>query len=242
MAEDPINLFATRAERYPQPTEADVVLGTARAALAAIPFVGGSITEVLSVVLAPAVTRRRDDWFKQLADALDQLESKVQGFKVESLAENDAFVSAVIQATRAATATHQQEKLEYLRNALLNVAIGNAPDELKQQIFLGAIEAFSPAHVKTLDLLWKGSNKLMLFQKNLGPFPGDNYGEAIGIAVPELKGQLALISAILTDLKNRGFQRLEVLGTPFTDQSGVMTDLGIEFLRFVLTPPENLSK
>src|ERR1700676_5480182 len=60
MAEDPIKLFSSRAERYPEPTEADIVQGTARAALAAIPFVGGSITEALSMVLAPAVTRREE--------------------------------------------------------------------------------------------------------------------------------------------------------------------------------------
>ena len=60
MAEDPIQLFSKRSERYPEPSDADVALGAGRAALAAIPFVGGSITEVLSLVLAPAVTRRRD--------------------------------------------------------------------------------------------------------------------------------------------------------------------------------------
>jgi hypothetical protein len=43
MAEDPIKLFATRAERYPEPTDADLAQGVARAALAAIPIVGGSI-------------------------------------------------------------------------------------------------------------------------------------------------------------------------------------------------------
>lgn len=51
MAEKPIKLFATRAERYPEPGDADVVQGAARAMLAAIPSVGGPLTEILSMFL-----------------------------------------------------------------------------------------------------------------------------------------------------------------------------------------------
>src|ERR1035441_2729815 len=91
MAEDPIKLFASRAERYPQSTEADIAQGAARATLAVIPVIGGSITEILSLLLTPAVTRRRDEWFKELADALDQLEKKIEGFKVGKLADNEAL-------------------------------------------------------------------------------------------------------------------------------------------------------
>ena len=61
MAEETIKLFATRAERYPEPDVADNVQGATRAALAAIPCIGGPITELLSMVLAPAVARRRDE-------------------------------------------------------------------------------------------------------------------------------------------------------------------------------------
>jgi len=41
MAEDPIKLFANRTERYPKRTEADIIQSGARAALAAIPAIGG---------------------------------------------------------------------------------------------------------------------------------------------------------------------------------------------------------
>jgi len=136
MTEKPIKLFATRAERYPQPTEADNAQAIARAGIAAIPVIGGTIDEILSLVLAPAVARRRDEWLKELADALDQVEKKVEGFKVEELAKNEAFVSATIQATVIAVGTHQREKREYLRNALLNIAKGITSDDIKQQFFL----------------------------------------------------------------------------------------------------------
>ena len=50
MADEFTKLFSTRSERYPEPTGADAALGVSRAALAAIPIVGGSITEVVSMV------------------------------------------------------------------------------------------------------------------------------------------------------------------------------------------------
>ncbi len=85
MSDDLTKIFSTRAERYPELTAADTALGTSRAILAAIPVVGGSITEVLSMVLAPAVARRRDEWLKELADALDAVERQVEDFRIEDL-------------------------------------------------------------------------------------------------------------------------------------------------------------
>ena len=115
-------------------------------------MIGGTVTEVLSVVLAPAVARRRDEWFKELADALDEVERKVEGFKVGNLQHNEIFVSAVIQATRTALGTHQQEKLTALRNAVLNTALNKILDDDKQVVFWSLIEVLSGTHLVLLDL------------------------------------------------------------------------------------------
>ena len=152
MAEDPIKLFSSGSDRYPGPDEADAIQGGARAALSAIPVIGGTVTEILSIVLAPVVSRRRDEWFKEFADGLDQLEKKVDGFEVEKLAGNEEFVSAVIQATRIAVASHQREKLDIIRNAVLNVALSKSVDEEKQIVFLHLIDTFSITHFEILRL------------------------------------------------------------------------------------------
>lgn len=240
MAEGPIKLFSTRAERYPEPTEADKVYGGARAGLAAIPVVGGPITELLSLVLAPAVTRRRDEWLKELADAVDQLESKIDEFSVAKLIENEAFVSATIQASVIAVGTHQKEKREYLKNALLNIAQGVTSDEVKQQFFLNAIETFTPAHVKALNVIWHNGNSKIPWEQNSVPIMQRTYEAAIGIVAPEVKGQTSLIGAILADLRNRGLSTLAGPDLAFP-QKRTITPLGIEFLNFVLSP-EDLPK
>lgn len=239
MAEEPSKLFATLAERYPQPDDTDVMLRLARAGIAAIPLVGGPINELLSGVLAPSVTRWRDEFIKGLAEDIEHLKLKVDGFKVEKLVENEQFVSATIHAVRIASATHQQEKRRMLQNALLKVAVGKGPTDELQQVFLNAIEAFSPSHVKVLKALWSGTGELInkhhVKQYELGNLL--NYGNVIRRLVPELEGHDGLVQCVLTELRNRGFSTLS--GPEATFPSGtVITNVGIDFLRFVMEPEE----
>ncbi len=227
MSESIQKLFTTRAEQYPEPTQADIALGTGRAALAAIPFVGGSITEVLALVLAPAISRRRDTWLKELADALDELERRVEGFRVENLAQHEAFVSATIQAIRAAISTHQQEKLEALRNAVLNVALSKTVDEEKQIFFLNLIETFSATHLQILRLF-----------ANPGTFPAPRR--------EELRARRALTDPMVNDLNNQGLlidprpfvARTRESPESLTIQGWSLSPLGSEFLLFIALPEQ----
>jgi len=178
---------------------------------------------------------RGQDQFKELADDFEELQRKVEGFKFEHLIENEAFVSATIEATRIAIGTHHKEKRKYLRNALLNIAVGKGLDELRQQIFLNAVEAFSPSHVKSLDLIWRGAGQHIPWDENAITFMQRNYGTAMGLVSPELKGQPSLSNAVLAELRNRGFSSLGGPDLSFP-QGGLITNLGVEFLNFVIGP------
>jgi hypothetical protein len=224
----------------PQRSTGDYTHTAAKAALSLIPVAGGAAAELFSLVLAPPIERRRDGFMADLYRRLKQLEEKVAGFHLKDLQNNEAFVSAALQATRAAIGTNQQEKREYLQNALLNIAAGKSPDEIKQQMFLNAIEAFAPAHVRVLDLCWKGSGKRFDWDQFNVPLPLRTYAAAMQIVAPELKGQPGLCETVLIDLRNRGFSKLGTAEMPFP-QSAQITNLGIEFLNFVLSP-EDLGK
>jgi hypothetical protein len=203
MSEPIQKLFTTRAEQYPEPTAADVAQGTARAALAAIPVVGGSITEVMSMVLAPAITRRRDTWLKELADALDQVEQKVDGFKVENLKDDEAFVSAVIDATRTAIGTHKDEKRAALRNALLNIALHRSTDEDQQQIFLRYIDELTVWHLRILQLFQNPPMHLAFKGIKTGYVSGGS-SQVLENVYPELEGRREFYDQVVADLNSRG--------------------------------------
>ncbi len=236
MAEKPIKIFDTLEGRYPEAEAPDVVHGAAKVALSAIPFLGSPINELFSMVVTPSLERRRDDWLKEVAGVVDRLQAN--GLKVESLVGNEIFVSAVIQTARIAIGTHRQEKRDMLRNALLNVALGRGPQEDLQEVFLAAVDALSPLHMKVLRFLWTGLAELTkagiwdpLRSHSLG-----NYGTAIGGLYPEMKGQDNLLLYLMTDLKNRGFSIVSRPADAFPQSPGV-TNMGIEFLNFVLVPP-----
>ncbi len=94
-----------------------------KAGLSAIPLVGNVIAGELGLLLTPPLTRRRDNFFEDAVRRLRDLEKRVDGFRFEDLANDERFISAMVQATQAALRTHQQEKLDALRNAVLNVAL-----------------------------------------------------------------------------------------------------------------------
>jgi hypothetical protein len=240
MSEPFQKLFTTRAEQYPEPTTVDVALGATRGALAAIPFVGGSITEVLSLVLAPAVARRRDTWFKELADGLEEAERKIDGFSVENLTQDEAFVSAVIEATRSAISTHKDEKRDALRNGLLNIALHRSIDEDQHQIFLRYIDELTVWHIRIL-LLFQDPPKVMASK---GLYPDYMMGGAAQVVedtYPELRGKSQLYDQIASDLHARGLLNSQPTFFHTTMTGGGMiakrtTPLADAFLNFIANP------
>jgi hypothetical protein len=104
----------------------------------------------MGLLLITPLTRRRDEWWADVARRLLYLEGKVQGFKFENLRDNEQFVSAMIQATQSAAKTHRKEKLEALRDAVVNIALGHKPMEDLQAIFLNLVDSFTPVHLELL--------------------------------------------------------------------------------------------
>ena len=136
-----------------EPTLEDHRLALIKGSLSALPFVGGALAEEMGLLLITPLTRRRDEWWADVARRVLDLEGKVQGFKFEDLGNNDQFVSAMIQATQSATKTNLKEKLEALRNAVLNVALGKEPNPDRQQQFLMLVDRFSETHLVILKFL-----------------------------------------------------------------------------------------
>jgi hypothetical protein len=85
------------------------------ASISAAPIVAPSAAELLSLAIAPPLDKRRDRWLESLATRLKKCE-----VRLESLGEDPAVVSTILYATQAALRTHQEEKLEALRNAVSN--------------------------------------------------------------------------------------------------------------------------
>jgi DNA-binding FadR family transcriptional regulator len=165
--------------------------------------VGGPITEVMSMVLAPAITRRRDTWLKELADALDQMERKFDRFRIENLKDDEPFISAVIDATRTAIGTHKGEKRAALRNALLNIALHRSTDEDQQQIFLRYIDELTVWHLRILQLFQNPPLHLASKGIKTAYFMGGS-SQVLEDMYPELQGRREFYDQVVADLNSRG--------------------------------------
>jgi len=213
----------------PQSTSGDVVYTLTKAGLSAIPVVGGPIAELLQLVLQPPLEKRRDEWLADLAARLHELETK--GISLESLQSNEQFISATLQATTIAMRTHQREKLQALRNALLNIAVGQAPDEALQAIFLNMIDQFTQWHVRIL----------RLFQAPTATGSMNELYEVLERAYPELKGRKEVYDVIWSDLSTRELVNIRFLhgslqGTGSTLIDKRTTQLDDFLLKFMAEP------
>lgn len=224
----------------PQADGLDAWHASIKALFSSLPGVGGAASAFFDLVIAPPVSIRRDTWFQDLADDIRVLKDQVAGFDPEKLPENQVFISTVMQTTQMALRTHQQEKLDALRNITLHSATQINIDETVQAIFLNLIDRFAPLHLQLLRLLndpsgWANERGIT--------YPEWYFGGSISAlfecALPELKGHRAHYDLVGKDLFVAGLIDTEQFNTTMTS-SGLLTSrttmFGKQFLQHIVNP------
>jgi hypothetical protein len=210
-----------RLEPAPGRTEFDWAVTAAKAGALALPFVGTGVA-LFDLITTPMRNKRVSDWLEELRIRFNELSQKVAGLTPERLAQDEAFQSAFAHATQAAMRTHQQEKLDALRNAVLNVAIGNAPSDDLQLVFLNFVDSFTPTHLKILTLF---DSKDLSGRNNFAK-------------------QQDITDHAIVDLRDRGLLRdtraylsqNRDSGDPLINLGWEVTNLGKQFLAFIKSP------
>ncbi|NEQ39381.1 MAG: hypothetical protein F6K40_25255 [Okeania sp. SIO3I5] len=93
--------------------------------------------------------QRLVDFLDELVKYLFILEQQIDAVSFD----NPTFQTTLIKARDIAVREHQQEKLEALRNAVLNSAIPNSFKDDIQAIFIKWIEEFTVSHIRLLRIL-----------------------------------------------------------------------------------------
>jgi hypothetical protein len=146
----------------------------------------GPAAELLAYAIAPPLSKRRAEWEEFVSCKLKELENKVEGFNLASLAGNETFVTAYVNATKIALGEHRREKLEALKNAVLNCALPTSPDDDDLALFFNYIDRFSPWHLRLLNYF------------------DQHQGQYLTISIPELHGRDAFYGLLVDDLINTG--------------------------------------
>ncbi|GAA4740612.1 hypothetical protein GCM10023328_22240 [Modestobacter marinus] len=221
-------------------TGREVVEGVVEAAASVVPLVGGPVGVALAMTMGWAYNKRMQAWLQDVAEAITELQDTIEGWPpFQDLAEDEVFVDAVVHASRAAQATHQDEKLNALRNGVLNSLGPDAPDVDEQARFFRLVDQLTPSHLR-----------LLTFLDDPGAF-----FDAAGVARPNLLmgGRSSLLSQLpdfagrpdgwvdlLTrDLSDAALTNMGGLNTISTGDSlwrSATSPLGGRFLRFISTP------
>ncbi|MCL6605657.1 MAG: hypothetical protein K6T94_22565 [Paenibacillus sp.] len=196
----------------------DYLHSAVKAAMSAIPLVGGSASEIVSMLISSPISIRRDKWLIKLSKGIDELKTRMPEFDIESLNDNEVFITTVLHASQAAIRNHQEEKLIALRNAVLNSAVGISIDESILLIFLSLIDTLTPWHLRILKLFqdpnnWSIDNGVSFY--NLG-----SLSDLVESAFNELRGKRSFYDVVVKDLNNQG-----LLGT--ASLHGMMTGSGV---------------
>jgi len=224
-------------DHLPKKTIGDVAHAAVDAVASLVP--GGS--QLFNLVISTPLSKRRDAWLNRLYERLVALEAA--GFlRIEDLQHNDEFISTVMQASQVAIRNHQQEKLDALRNAVVNTALGQSPDDAKREMFLAFIDTFTVWHMKALAFLrnpdgWIGLHGLGV-QENLILGSAE---AALYTVFPELYREPDFRLTLIQDLRSRSLIKPDDSGFEFATADGgkgmdVTTRLGREFIDFISDP------
>lgn len=204
-----------------------------KAGLSAIPIVGGPAAELFNVIIVPPLERRREEWLRSIAEGLAGLERRINGFTIESLSGNEMFVTAIVHASRAALGSHQREKLEALRNAILNIAGGRWTDEDLHLLFLELVDSLTPWHLRILRF-WQDPISASEIYARLPGAP--TMRGILEEKIPELRGRQAVYEPIVRDLVSRGLIVFQTGWEGTSIEINKTTEFGDLFLKFIESP------
>jgi hypothetical protein len=219
----------------PEPDKGDVAHAVVRTALSTIPVVGGPAVELFAAIVTPPLERRRQEWMQEVGEALHKLEED-RKIKLDDLQNNPAFIDTILHASQVALRNSQEDKRQALRNAVLNAALPDPPEEAIQQIFIDLVDTCTAWHLRILKLfqapsLWLEAHGLQL--------RGNSLALVLEAALPELRGRRSFYDQIWRDLHTRGLVTIEGLHGMMTGQGLTQkrtTDMGEQFLRFIEEP------
>jgi hypothetical protein len=214
----------------------EVVERIAEAALGSVPLAGPALAVGFVTALGWRLEQRRDEWFTQLAVALEEMRRRIGDLEFEKLADSPIFVDAVVTTSRIVEHTHQEEKIAALRNAVLNSVKPDAPDADTQAIFLSVVDGYTPSHLRLLTMLddphdWFSRHGLALPLAETGGTQDMSVEEAL----PELHGRQDFYRLLANELNASGLLAAELPGPvnasyPMTRMT---SDIGRQFVRFV---------
>jgi hypothetical protein len=205
-----------------------------KGAVGAVPVAGSFLAEIVGVLYRQPIDKRREEWLRDVASALNEIRAKQEDLSPEKLAQNEEFTTVLHRATESAVRTHEASKRRMLRNALVSSALPSPPDLDKQLFFLRLVEELTPNQV--LVLAFYADPKGWFARRDRKPqeFYSAGRDAALEQAYPGLKETPHFQELVIADLERRALLGgLSGMVTGRSVYDAITKPLGREFLDYV---------
>jgi hypothetical protein len=156
-----------------------------KAIVSSLPAVGSLAVGFFDSYIVSPATQRLHIFLETLVQELEELKSKIESVNVES----PIFVTTFMRARQIAICTHQKQKLEALRNIVLNSSIPRSIEDDVLAMFLNWTDYFSELHISTL--------RHLHYLDRYDP-------EQLHTYFPKWEEKRAIYNQVLKDLTDRG--------------------------------------
>jgi hypothetical protein len=224
----------------PKVSKEDHLYTGARVLISAIPGLGGPVLEMFNALLQTPLQKRDHEWKELITNAVIELQ-KTKSVRIEDLQENEKFISVLTGATIVAIKTHNQQKKEMLKNAVVNSVTNTSINDDFAALFVRYIDELTISHISLLEKMHSSANELQKIEKF----------EELYESLVSTKENKDTFKFLCEDLILRGLVRIsqgilnpndlyETDGETFEKEGEdnrpkvKITELGNEFLKFVL--------
>lgn len=205
----------------------DMIEIAGKTLLSGIPIGGALITSVWDSIKANCVSKRMQEWCTTLEHRLSHLETSL-----DEIGNNELFTTALYQATESALKTSENQKREYLANAVCNAAKCNL-DESVLMMFIDMANRYTLWHIKILHFF---DNPMRFESVSSGEY---SMGAPMTILLdtfPELRSNEDLAKKIIKDLYTEGLLSTDNVNCTMTwngMKASRTTKLGRKFIAFL---------
>lgn len=210
------------------------------AGYSADPFVGAivvSVSSISNLMLAkntPYIEGKLRKLVGSISVGLSQSEVvRKYDFKSFSVEDWDRITAMIMQLVQTAVKS-KDEKIEVLRNAILNAAISHEPDQDMHFMFVRYIDEFTGSQVEMLSYL--ATNELPIENRShLGYYVGAKIHEAMRSVNPKYEN-ISFTTALIRDLEHHALINVMAHYTEEQPNHRCLTTLGARFLDFITLP------
>lgn len=181
------------------------------AGLSLIPFAGGALAEVVGRAAEWGYSKKRQAWMEQVSEELNRRHLQPNSLDVDSLADNPGFLATIAQATRAAVQTDNADKLEALRNAVVNATVRSDIAADERAILLDLVATLTGTHLQVLTVF---ADPLAAYARAGKPKPRHSMmssrSEVVEDLLPDVAADKTLLDKVVADLNAQGLARIQL--------------------------------